>query len=87
LYSVDHDAEATCPEIHYMLAADWGTLTLRAEGDKVRWYPVFYGVPDWDAIDTWLLEVEEGMSSAYGIEAPGLADRVARQIQANWKAV
>ncbi len=71
-YSVDTDTYVEDAELHYLLASDWGSLTIHARKGAARWTPVFPRRPNWDEIEEWLNQVVHSMREDYGIEAGGL---------------
>lgn len=84
-WSLDHRAPLKTPELHYMLAADWGSVTVRTGPKGIGWFPMFRHEPDWDRIEAWLREVEKGMATGYGIGASSFVERALFQMQTAWK--
>ena len=72
---VDTGSPVACPELHYLLAADWGSLTIRARNGQAQWSPAFRYAPDWGEIEEWLQQVVQSMRDDFGIGADGLIQR------------
>ena len=71
-YSIDRGTCVEDAELHYLLASDWGSLTIHARKGAARWEPFFLRRPDWDGIEEWLNQVVQSMREDYGIEAGGM---------------